>query len=57
LRHFVDVCGSVVVVENYHSEDDRRSDHEHDAVEVGPCNSSASPPIKLHLISEVLIFE
>jgi hypothetical protein len=36
LRHFVNVCGSMVVVEYHDSQDDRGGHHEHDAVEVRP---------------------
>lgn len=45
LRHFVNIRGPVVVVENHYSEDDRGGHHKHDAVEVRSCNSAASPPL------------
>lgn len=43
LRHLMNVCSPMVIVENHHGEDDRGGHHEHDAVEVCPCNSAARP--------------
>lgn len=46
LWHLVYVCRPMMIVEYNNSQHDRRSHHEHDAVEVGACNTVVTSPYR-----------